>query len=291
MEQLHTRKVAKPIDGHNLTSDQKRATLRYLMFLSKKRCGRVKARGCADGRKQRETTDKIDASAPTVAIESVMLSATIDAMEERDVTTVDIPGAFIQADIDEVVHVKFEGEIAEMLVKMNPKLYRKYVKDENGTSVLYVELLKALYGTLRAALLFWKLLTSKLVKWGFTINPYDWCVANKMIDEKQCTIVWHVDDLKISHVNDKVNTVIINLIDDEFGNEVPLTITRGEVHDYLGMTLDYSKKGKVKIKMLDYVERMLADLPDEMAGEAASPTANHKFTVDDKTVLMQTGQA
>jgi hypothetical protein len=163
MEQLHTRKVAKPVNGSNLTRDQKRATLRYLMFLSKKRCGRVKAGGCADGRKQRETTSKEDASAPTVAIESVMLSATVDAMEGRDVITVDIPGAFMQADIDEVEHVKFEGEIAEMLVKMDPKLYRKYVKDEHGKSVLYVELLKALYGTLRAALLFWKLLSSKLV--------------------------------------------------------------------------------------------------------------------------------
>jgi hypothetical protein len=60
MEQLHTRVVAKPIDGHNLTSEQKRATLRYLMFLSKKQCGRVKARGCANGRKQRETTDNED---------------------------------------------------------------------------------------------------------------------------------------------------------------------------------------------------------------------------------------
>jgi hypothetical protein len=209
-----------------------------------------------------------------------MPSATIDAMEERDVATVDILGAFMQADIDEVVHVKFEGEIAEMLVKMDPKLYRKYVKDENGKSVLYVELLKALYGTLKAALLFWKLLTSKLVKWGFAINPYDWCVANKMMEGKQCTIVWHVDDLKISHVNDKVNTVIINLIDDESGNEAPLTITRGKVHDYLGMTLDYSEKGKVKIKMLDYVKRMLADLPDETASEAAFPAANHLFTVD-----------
>jgi hypothetical protein len=92
-------------------------------------------------------------------------------MEERDVAIVHIPGAFMQADIDEVVHVKFEGAFAEMLVKMDPKLYRKYVKDENGKSVLYTKLLKALYGTLRAALLFWKLLPSKLVKWGFTINP------------------------------------------------------------------------------------------------------------------------
>jgi hypothetical protein len=80
------------------------------MFLTKKRCGRVKARGCADGRKQRETTSKEDASARTVAIELVMLSATIDAMEERDVATLDIPGAFMQADIDKVIHVKARSQ-------------------------------------------------------------------------------------------------------------------------------------------------------------------------------------
>jgi hypothetical protein len=158
IKQLYFRKVSKPVDGDNLTKEQKRASLRYLMFLTKKRCERIKARGCADGRKQRETTSKEDASAPTMSIEAVMLSVVIDAMEGRDVATVDIPGAFMQADIDEVVHVKFEGKIAEMLVKLDPKLYRKYVKDENGKTILYVELLKALYGTLKAALLFWKLL-------------------------------------------------------------------------------------------------------------------------------------
>jgi hypothetical protein len=155
-----------------------------------------------------------------------MLSATIDALEGRDVATVDIPKAFMQADIDEVVHVKFEGEIAEMLVKMDPKLYHKYVKDEHGKLVLYVELLKALYGTMRAALLFWKKLSSHLVTLGFVINPYDWCVANKTIDGHQCTILWHVDNLKISHMDAKVNTNIIKLIDDEFGKEAPLTHQR-----------------------------------------------------------------
>jgi hypothetical protein len=103
-----------------------------------------------------------------------MLSATIDAMEERDLATLDIPGSFVQADIDKVVHVRFEGEIAEMLVRMDPKLYRKYVRDENGKAVLYVELLNTLYGTLIVALLSCKLLSSKLILWGFTINPYDW---------------------------------------------------------------------------------------------------------------------
>jgi hypothetical protein len=291
VEQLYTRKVSKPVDGDNLTKEQKRATLRYLMFLTQKRCGRIKARGCADGRKQRETTNKEDASAPTVSIEAVMLSSTIDACEGRDVATVDIPGAFMQADIDEVVHVKFEGEIAEMLVRMDPALYRKYVKDENGKTVLYVELLKALYGTLKAALLFWKLVSAKLVSWGFEINPYDWCVANKMINGKQCTILWHVDDLKISHVDNEVNTTIIGLIDAEFGKEAPLTVTRGKIHEYLGMTLDFTTKGKVKIKMIDYAEKMIKDLPEEFDGEALTPAANHLFTVDDKQTKLDEKRA
>jgi hypothetical protein len=63
MEQLHMRKVEKPVDASKLTPEGKKATLQYLMFMTKKRCGRIKARGCADGRKQRETTSKEEASA------------------------------------------------------------------------------------------------------------------------------------------------------------------------------------------------------------------------------------
>jgi hypothetical protein len=76
-------------------------------------------------------------------------------------------------------------------------------------------------------------------------------------------------------------TGVIKQIDDEFGQEAPITVTRGNVHDYLGMTLDYTEKGKVKIKMLDYVMKMFADLPAEMDGEAATPAANHLFDVDE----------
>jgi hypothetical protein len=99
------------------------------MFLKKKRCGTIKGRGCADGRKQRQFIPKEDASAPTVAIESVMMSCAIDAKEERDVATVDIPGAFMQADMDEVVHVKLEGTMAELMVRLDPKLYRQYIQN------------------------------------------------------------------------------------------------------------------------------------------------------------------
>ena len=95
LKQLHDRGVLKPTDGTTLSPEERKASLPYLMFVKQKRCGKIKARGCADGRKQRDYTNKEDASSPTVAIESIMILCAIDAKEGRDVATVDIPGALL----------------------------------------------------------------------------------------------------------------------------------------------------------------------------------------------------
>ena len=226
-------------------------------------------------------TPKDAASSPTVATESVLLSCVIDAKERRDVATVDIPGAFMQGDQDETVHMRLEGTLAELLTKCDPKLYRQYVVTKNNKPVLYVELVKALYVTLCAALIFWRKLTSKLVEWGFTINPYDWCVANKKINGQQCTLVWHVDDKKISHADPKVVNDIINKLEQEFGKEAPLTTRRGKIHDYLGMTLNFSLRGNVQIRMEEYIRNMLTELPKDMEGLAATPAAEHLLKIND----------
>ena len=62
---------------------------------------------------------------------------------------------------------------------------------------------------------------------GFTPNPYDQCVVNKMIQGKQCTVGWHVDDIMVSHVDKTVVEGIITQFNSEYGNEAPLTITGG----------------------------------------------------------------
>jgi hypothetical protein len=143
---------------------------------------------------------------------------------------------------------------------------------------------------MRAALLFWRLLTSKLVNMGFEVNPYDWCIANKTINGKQCTILWHVNDLKISHVDPKVVTSVIKQLEAKFGKEAPLTIMRG---NYLGMTLNYSIDGKVQIKMIDYIDNMVSNLPADMDGESATPAPNHLFEVNtgDTQVMLDKAQA
>ena len=94
--------------------------------------------------------------------------------------------------------------------------------------MLYVKLKKALYGTLQAALLFWRLLSDTLTEWGFKLNEYYKCVANKTINVKQCTILWHVDDLKISHADPKVVNDIIKKLERKFGQESPLVTSQGK---------------------------------------------------------------
>ena len=54
--------------------------------------------------------------------------------------------------------------------------------------MLYLELLKALHGILIESLLFYQKLRNYLEAIGIKVNPYDPCVANNMIRDKQMTI-------------------------------------------------------------------------------------------------------
>ncbi len=180
-----------------------------LIFLRQKKNGAVKAISCANGNPQREQIAKEEAAAPTVALEPVFLTLTIDAKENRDVVMIDIPGAFLHADNEDYVVMKMIGMLAELMVKTNPKMYRQYIVLEKGRSVLYLQLQKALYGMMKSALLFYRKLVVELKEMGFEINPYDPCVANKMVNGMQMTIRWHVDDLMMSHVSrDKIIKIV-----------------------------------------------------------------------------------
>ena len=175
-------------------------------------------------------------------------------------SVVDIPGAFLNAENDEYILMCLRGKLAEMMVRVDPKLYRKYITTSaKGVPTLYVKLNKVLYGLLRSALLFYNKLRGELEGMGFEVNPYDPCVANKVVSGSQMTVTWHVDDLKISHKKeDKVTKFILGLAKID-GDKI--SVHRGKVHDYLGMDLDYTDKGKVKISMMRYLRKVLDSFP------------------------------
>ena len=206
------------------------------------------------------------------------MTAVIDAMENRTVAVVDIPGAFMQADMDPGVYMCIDGAMADLLIEIDHDMYYPHMVKEKGKPVIYVELLKALCGTPRAAHLLWEPLSGIPQEWGFSINPYDLCVANKEIDGQQCTITWHVDDLKISHVGEHVVRSIKQKIQDNFGQHSELSMHIGKRHDNLGMVLDFTVPGTLEIDMSDYIQVILRDAPANLRGTSTVPAAKHLFT-------------
>jgi hypothetical protein len=93
-------------------------------------------------------------------------------------------------------------------------------------------------------------------------------------------------------VDPKAVTIILDLLDAEYGQEIvagqraPLTINRGKIHDYLAMTFDYSEPGVVKINMVDYVKKVLDEMPEDMDGTATSPAADHLFQIKEGIELV-----
>ena len=123
----------------------------------------------------------------------------------------------------------FQGTLAELMVKIAPHIYQKYVTvGKSGRKLLYVKLHKVLYGMLKSALLFYKKIVKDLKSVWFTINPYNPCAANNMVGGKQITVVWHVDDLQVSYLDSRVVDQMVGWLRSIYGK---MKVTRGPKHE------------------------------------------------------------
>jgi len=275
--QLEDLTVYESIDPTSLTKEQRRGALRAINLIKEKRDGRLKGRTVADGRPQRSLYDKSETASPTVSTDALTLSIIVDAHEGRDVATADVAGAYLKADMDDFVVMKFTGGSVDILCEMNPD-HTKFTTTERGVKVLYVRLIKAIYGCVKSALLWYDLFSNTLKDLGFVLNPYDPCIANCTIDGKQCTIAWYVDDNKISHIDPGVVTMIINKIEERFGK---MTVTRGKEHVFLGMKIRYTNVGTAVVTMKDYLKEAIQESGMDITRVAATPARKNLFEVDE----------
>jgi hypothetical protein len=155
-----------------------------------------------------------------------------------------------------------------------------FVTIENGVKVLYVRLVKAIYGCVKSALLWYNLFSKKLKKMGFVLNAYDPCVANCMIDGSQCTIAWYVDDNTISHKDPAVVTRMIEEIKNTFGK---MTVTRGREHVFLGMHIAFTDEKTAVITMREYLEEAISESGMDIQSTAPTPATKKLFDVDEKS--------
>jgi hypothetical protein len=289
MKKFHLRKTFKPNYWRELSKSQRQTVLESHMFLKLKLDGKIKGWTVAGGNKQRDYITKEDASSPTAATESVLLSCIIDAEEHRDVAAVDIPNVFVQTRVEnkkDMAFIKIRG----ILVEIAPEAYKSYVsQDKKGNKHLLVQCHNALYGTKVASLLYYPKFMKSLTDIDFIINPYDPFVSNKIIEGKQMTICSHLDDCKLSHRKKTVMDRMIGYLPQEYESifedgSGAMTVSQGKIHKYLGMTLEYSVPGQVKITMLDYVNDILAAFDKaepKGGGTKTSAAPDSLFKVDE----------
>lgn len=228
-------------------------------------------------------------ASPTAGLESLMTTLMIRVHEGRKMISFDVPGVFLQAEIEEdkSVLLKLKGQFAEMMCDINPEhrknLHWEVQKNGKKVKVLHMIVSRAIYGCIEAALQWYILFTQTLKDMGFKLNPYDKCIANK-VDEnsKQCTIAWHVDDCIATHVDQKVLDHLDKKMIYHFGD---MKIHTGNKHDFLGMNIIINEKEKtVTIEMKEQIRKMIQEFEDEtgvkLDDTVSTPATGNLFKVD-----------
>ena len=175
----------------------------------------------------------------------------------------------------------------DIVCQVNPEFIPD-VRYENGKKVLYVRILKALYGMIESALLWYTLYVTVLKKEGFVLNPYDKCVANKMYNEKQCTVAFYVDDNKLSHVDTAVVDKVLGVIEGYFPG---LVVERGKKLNFLGVEIEFTDNKRVKLSTIQYLKTMIEEFDEDLSKHVSSPAAKWLMTVKDETKKLSKEQA
>ena len=274
-----------PIDPDLLSKEEKSRALDAVNLIKQKRNGNIKGRTCANGAKQRRYVKEGEIiSSPTASLESIIATLVIDAYEERYSVIADVPGAYLHAEMppNKRVLLKLKGQFVDIMCKVNPE-YQKYVRYEGRTKVLYLKVLRAIYGCLESALLWYNLYSTTLKNMGFVLNPYDLCVANKTVNGSQCTVVFYVDDNKVSHKEPGVVDEVINELKKHFGE---LTVETGPEFNFLGMNVKMRKDKKIEIEMKNQILEAIEWLDEDLTEKPNTPANKNLFNVTEESISL-----
>ena len=102
-----------------------------------------------------------------------------------------------------------------------------------------------------------------------------------MINGKKCTIAWHIDDNKLSHVD----PVLVMEILHEQKKKLTFTVTQEKGHDYLGMSIILTEKGTVKIDMRKQIMEIINSFSEKIDGVVTSPAGRNLFETGDDRII------
>ena len=206
----------------------------------------------------------------------LLLSRLLPTKIDHSLATIDFPGAFLNSDMplegSHTVFMRLNKYLTDVLISID-KSYMKYVNDK-GTCI--VKLKKALYGCVESAKLWYDKISHDLSILGYTVNAYDMCVFNRTeCNNKQTTLIIHVDDMMISCCDEKHVDMVIDEIESLYPG---LTKHRGKVLNYIGMTFNFETAGQVRITMDGFIKELLEDCKD-IIGVSPTPAKADLFLV------------
>lgn len=253
---LLTKKAMHPVHRDGLSRTKVKKMIRSSMFLKAKfdamgRFQKIKARLVANG-KQQDRELYPDVSSPTVALQSVMMLLTICANKNQKVASIDIGGAYLNAEMTgEEVIMELDPLLVKIALQVDPSL-KPYV-DSRGKLVVVLD--RALYGCVQSAKLWYDKLSEVLEAMGFAKNPVDQCVFNRGEGDQMCTLSVYVDDILALCKDETQLEGVISGLRDAF-DEVTAEISND--FSYLGMHIKITE-GQVSVSMEGYIEELLRE--------------------------------
>jgi hypothetical protein len=230
-----------------------------------------------DGQNKDEIPERLR-SVPTTATSSVNTVASIAAARNMEVATVDVKQAYLNADMEGEVFMWIPEPIASVLCEREPSFKPFLHTNKQGQGRVLVQLLKAQYGCVESARLWYEHISKAIMEQGFQINPFDQCIFQRRSGDTWTYITLYVDDLMI--VSDEIS-MVDEVIEKLTAKYTDLTVHRGKVEDYLGMRFDFSKKGEVFISMETYITEVLKGTGIE--DTADTPAASDLFEIDEES--------
>jgi hypothetical protein len=278
-----------PEHWQDLSMDEKNNVLPTFTFLEDKydpttwEYVKTKAR-CVGGGHKQDPLRYDDTWSPTVNTSALYIGAGIAAYERRHVMSLDIPGAYLKAELpkeDPPIHVRLNEMEAAILCQLHEE-YREYLASD-GTMV--VKLTRALYGLVQSAQIWYQEITRTLEADGFTRNKYDLCVFNKVVNDEQVSIYLHVDDLLLTSKNEAALHDVFYLLRQKYDKENKMKLKTGKIHSFLGTTFDFSNDGAVNIVQSKFVQEILTFAGPIGGRVATSPAGENLFKERDLELL------